>query len=372
MAFGKFIIMMFAVIGLIDGSILALVFRKRRFYLWSLGGAIAGAIPAWYFNWYGLAYDSYGFWSLYLAYLLDGIMVACLIIPIPAFILGILSFIPGLRYFISNLGKGLIAIALVIGVYGCVMGNSREVVEYHDIYVKDLPAAFDGYKVAQETDTHIGAYFRYTDMPAELLRAKNEGADVLFFTGDLIDDVRYMPQVAEDFTKAEKYFPDGIFYIWGNHEYYRNQPLIEEDLKNTPVKMLVNNHTYIEKDGQRLYVAGVDFPFARGTQKEIEEKKWADEAFAGIPRGAPVIFLAHHSDFIDQGFKHGAFLTLTGHTHGTQFGLFGKPIITPFKYTRGMYSDGNHYGYVARGDASWFPFRFSCPRELTIFTLHRA
>ena len=142
MAFGKFIIMMFAVIGLIDGSILALVFRKRRFYLWSLGGAIAGAIPAWYFNWYGLAYDSYGFWSLYLAYLLDGIMVACLIIPIPAFILGILSFIPGLRYFISNLGKGLIAIALVIGVYGCVMGNSREVVEYHDIYVKDLPTTY--------------------------------------------------------------------------------------------------------------------------------------------------------------------------------------------------------------------------------------
>ena len=91
MAFGKFIIMMFAVIGLIDGSILALVFRKRRFYLWSLGGAIAGAIPAWYFNWYGLAYDSYGLWSLYLAYLLDGIMVACLIISIPAFILGILS-----------------------------------------------------------------------------------------------------------------------------------------------------------------------------------------------------------------------------------------------------------------------------------------
>lgn len=126
MAFGKFIIMMFAVIGLIDGSILALVFRKRRFYLWSLGGAIAGAIPAWYFNWYGLAYDSYGFWSLYLAYLLDGIMVACLIIPIPAFILGILSFIPGLRYFISNLGKGLIAIALVIGVYGCVMGTAAK------------------------------------------------------------------------------------------------------------------------------------------------------------------------------------------------------------------------------------------------------
>lgn len=372
MAFGKFIIMMFAVIGLIDGSILALVFRKRRFYLWSLGGAIAGAIPAWYFNWYGLAYDSYGFWSLYLAYLLDGIMVACLIIPIPAFILGILSFIPGLRYFISNLGKGLIAIALVIGVYGCVMGNSREVVEYHDIYVKDLPAAFDGYKVAQETDTHIGAYFRYTDMPAELLRAKNEGADVLFFTGDLIDDVRYMPQVAEDFTKAEKYFPDGIFYIWGNHEYYRNQPLIEEDLKNTPVKMLVNNHTYIERTDKDSTSQASTSRLPEARRKEIEEEKWADEAFAGIPRGAPVIFLAHHSDFIDQGFKHGAFLTLTGHTHGTQFGLFGKPIITPFKYTRGMSQRRYSLRLRRKRRRPAGSVSLQLPRELTIFTLHRA
>ena len=129
---------------------------------------------------------------------------------------------------------------------------------------------------------------------------------------------------------------------------------------------------FVDKTPRRAVQDSVRLSDYEIAQKEIEEEKWADEAFAGIPKGAPVIFLAHHSDFIDQGFKHGAFLTLTGHTHGTQFGLFGKPIITPFKYTRGMYSDGTHYGYVARGDASWFPFRFSCPRELTIFTLHRA
>ena len=60
-----------------------------------------------------------------------------------------------------------------------------------------------------------------------------------------------------------------------------------------------------------------------------------------------------------------------GPWQGTQFGLFGKPLWTPFTYTRGAYSDGTHLGYVSRGDASWFPFRFSCERELVIFTFHR-
>ncbi len=274
MAFGKFIIMMFAVIGLIDGSILALVFRKRRFYFmvrWealsqarSLPGTSTGM---------GLPMTSYGFWSLYLAYLLDGIMVACLIIPIPAFILGILSFIPGLRYFISNLGKGLIAIALVIGVYGCVMGNSAKsssiMTSTSRIFRRRLMGTRSHRKRIRTSA--LTSAIRICRLSSSAQRMKERTS--FSSPGTFIDDVRYMPQVAEDFTKAEKYFPDGIFYIWGNHEYYRNQPLIEEDLKNTPVKMLVNNHTYIEKDGQRLYVAGVDFPFARGTQKEIEEEK---------------------------------------------------------------------------------------------------
>ena len=95
------------------------------------------------------------------------------------------------------------------------------------------------------------------------------------------------------------------------------------------------------------------------------------DAFDGIPEDSAKIFLAHHSDFIDAGFENRAFLTLTGHTHGTQFGIFGKPMITPFKYTRGMYSDGTHCGYVSRGSGGWFPFRFDTSRELTIFTLKK-
>ena len=110
---------------------------------------------------------------------------------------------------------------------------------------------------------------------------------------------------------------------------------------------------------------------SRGAARSLEMQDMMDFAYRDIPEGAPSILLAHHSDFIDLGFERGAFLTLTGHTHGTQFGLFGRPIITPFRYTRGMYSDGMHQGYVSRGDASWFPFRFSCDRELAVFTLHR-
>lgn len=96
----------------------------------------------------------------------------------------------------------------------------------------------------------------------------------------------------------------------------------------------------------------------------------ADQAFADIPAGAAVLFLAHHSDFIDEGFARGAALTLTGHTHAMQFGIAGRPVVSHFKYTRGMYEDGDSLGYVSRGNGGWFPFRLGCGRELAVFELH--
>lgn len=221
------------------------------------------------------------------------------------------------------------------------------------------------------TDTHIGPYFRYTDLPREMARAKAEGAEAVFFTGDLIDDVRHMKETADILDQWQSAFPDGILYAWGNHEYYRGRDLIRSELLRTRVELLENESTVIRRGGAALYVAGVDYPWSRGAARASEMQNMMDFADRDIPEGAPSILLAHHSDFIDLGFARGAFLTLTGHTHGTQFGLFGRPIMTPFRYTRGMYSDGMHQGYVSRGDASWFPFRFSCERELAIFTLHR-
>ena len=152
---------------------------------------------------------------------------------------------------------------------------------------------------------------------------------------------------------------------------YKDPDYIENELRKTSVKILDNSHVALQKDGALLYVAGVDYPEMRGEGRAELMAQMVRDAFDGIPEDSAKIFLAHHSDFIDAGFENRAFLTLTGHTHGTQFGIFGKPMITPFKYTRGMYSDGKHCGYVSRGSGGWFPFRFDTSRELTIFTLKK-
>lgn len=371
MHFELFLVSLFGILGLLIGSLSAVLWRKRHFYIYSVLGLLIGGGAAWYFTWYAEAYDRLPLWTLWAAYFFCGLMVAEIMALVPVAVLALLSLIWRIQPFLARLGLFVMGVSLIIGVYGAVDGNTRERVERYDIYVKDLPAAFEGYRIAQMTDTHIGPYFRYTDLPGEFDRAKREGAKVVFFTGDLIDDVRYMPETAKTITEKSALFPDGIFYVWGNHEYYRNKPLIEDYLRQTPVTMLVNQNKALTRGGTKLYVAGVDYPWSRGAEAKEEREHMVEEAYAGIPAGAPSILLAHHSDFITEGFERGAFLTLTGHTHGTQFGLFGKPIITPFAFTRGMYSDGIHQGYVSRGDASWFPFRFSCARELAIFTLHK-
>ena len=369
--FERMILTVFSILGLLNGAFFSIIFRKRKFYIplaLSLGISLAAAG---FFLWYARGYDGLGSWSLSLGYVMCGIMVAEIIAVIPLFACTILSFFRRIRSIVRAGAVLFMVLAFGIGVYGAIDGNTREEVAHVDVYVDGLPPAFDGSKAAQMTDTHIGPYFRYTDLPAEIQRAWKEGAHVLFFTGDLIDDIRYMPETARTLSAFSGDFPDGIIYVWGNHEYYRGKGYIEEELEKTPVRILADDHTAIIRKGQVLYVAGVDYPWARGEAMKEEMDEMTEDAWQGIPSGAPVILLAHHSDFLDEGFKKGAILTLTGHTHGTQFGLFGKPLWTPFTYTRGAYSDGSHLGYVSRGDASWFPFRFSCERELVIFTLHR-
>lgn len=369
--FERMILTIFSLLGILNGAFLSVIFRRKRFYFYMAGSWLISFLSAGYFLWYARGYEGLGLWSLYVGYLACGLMVAEIIALPSLFILSLLSMPQRLLKVSRWLALGVLLLACGIGLYGAVDGNTSEKVEHLDVYVEGLPPAFEGYRAAQMTDTHIGPYFRYTDLPGEIDRARSEGAQVLFFTGDLIDDIRHMPEAAD--TLKEKYpaFPDGIYYVWGNHEYYRGKDYIEKELLKTPVKLLVNDHDAITRDGASLYVAGVDYPWSRGRAMEIEMDSMTDEAFRGIPAGAPVVLLAHHSAFLDEGFRKGAAITLTGHTHGTQFGLFGRPIITPFTYTRGLYSDGKNVGYVSRGDASWFPFRFSCPRELVIITFHR-
>ena len=98
-------------------------------------------------------------------------------------------------------------------------------------------------------------------------------------------------------------------------------------------------------------------------------KNFVDRAIEGVPDDAIKILLAHHPEFIDDGAERNFPLTLTGHTHGSQFGIFGVPLFPVFKYTRGIVKHGDSIGYVHVGNGSWFPFRLGCPPEIAYFIL---
>ncbi len=268
------------------------------------------------------------------------------------------------------------ALSLAVSLYGNRVERNRDVENFYDVPIKDLPPELEGFRLAQISDVHLGAYFSLERLESLLQRIADAKPDLLAITGDIFDDVRMNPaavKIVDAFTDKFKF---GVWYIHGNHEHFRGIRAIEAELAQTKIHWLVNRAEHVTS---KLYILGVDYPsrapITSTGDKEREQlfnearKKFVDEAEAGVPDDAIKILLAHHPEFIDDGAERHFALTLTGHTHGSQFGLFGMPLFPVFKYTRGVVKIGDSFGYVHVGNGSWFPFRLGCPPEIAYFTL---
>ena len=268
------------------------------------------------------------------------------------------------------------ALSLAVSLYGNRVEKNREVENFYDVPIKDLPPEFEGFRLAQISDVHLGAYFSLERLEALLQRIADAKPDLLAITGDIFDDVHMNPaavKIVDAFTDKFKF---GVWYIHGNHEHFRGIRAIEAELAQTKIHWLVNRAEHVTS---KLYILGVDYPsrspITSTGDKEREQlfaearKKFVDEAEAAVPADAVKILLAHHPEFIDDGAERNFALTLTGHTHGSQFGIFGIPLFPVFKYTRGVVKIGDSFGYVHVGNGSWFPFRLGCPPEIAYFTL---
>ena len=257
------------------------------------------------------------------------------------------------------------------GLYGGLVERrslaEREIL----IPVKELPAELRGLRIAQISDVHLGWFYTLDDFRALLEKAAQGAPDLLVLTGDIFDDDAVNLEAVKLVESFVPRFPEGVWFIYGNHEHMRNFKAIDKAVEESHIHKLVNASAQLGKTP--LYIAGVDYPFAHGDEAfQKLKREQADAAFKNVPQGAVTLFLAHHPEGIDDGAAHGAALTLTGHTHGCQFGLFGKAILPVFKYNRGLVKLGDAYGYVHSGNGSWFPYRFGCPPEIAYFTLRRA
>ena len=268
------------------------------------------------------------------------------------------------------------ALSLAVSLYGNRVERNRDVENFYDVPIKDLPPELEGFRLAQISDVHLGAYFSLERLEALLQRIADAKPDLLAITGDIFDDVHMNPaavKIVDAFTDKFKF---GVWYIHGNHEHFRGIRAIEAELTQTKIHWLVNRAEHVTS---KLYILGVDYPsrapITSTGDKEREQlfnearKKFVDAAVANVPADAVKILLAHHPEFIDDGAERHFALTLTGHTHGSQFGIFGMPLFPVFKYTRGVVKIGDSFGYVHVGNGSWFPFRLGCPPEIAYFTL---
>lgn len=270
------------------------------------------------------------------------------------------------RTFLRNVLWAVPAVTAGGGVVRAYEGAKELEINHIDLVFRSLPEYLKGYKLAQISDVHIGPFVDLHDFDKITEAVLAEKPDRLVITGDLIDELDWLNPLCGRLEELFPKIPDGIDYILGNHEYFKNLPLVLEAFSKISMRMHRNSSLRLSGGSWPVYLAGVEYSFDRsGKQREV----YLQEALANVPSEAFVILLAHHPDFIENAFAHDIPVTLSGHTHGGQIVVGDTPLVpvgTP--YYKGMYRDSWKYGYVNKGTGHWFPVRYNCPREITIFT----
>ncbi|MBP2634890.1 MAG: cpdA 2 [Firmicutes bacterium] len=274
------------------------------------------------------------------------------------------------RQFLQGAVAVVPAVPFMFSSYGVIGGDTAIVIHKYNLAFPQLPASLHGFTIAQISDTHIGSFFGMDKLERVLAMVKQEQPHLLAVTGDLVDDLELLSPTMERLTAFQAELPYGIYYCWGNHEYFRDISRIRTALNRSPVAVLENSHKAVTAG---LYLAGVDYPWGKD-KAELEDKRqrYFSQAMSGIPNDEFTVLLTHHPDFFDNAFAAGVPLAIAGHTHGGQVVVGGTSLLpVKYKYMKGMYEHNNCRGYVSAGTGHWLPLRIGCPAEVSFFTLQR-
>lgn len=272
--------------------------------------------------------------------------------------------------------------ALVIGGLMFIvgwMGSRSLVVRDIEARVPNLPPAFDGLRIAQVSDLHLGPQTsrRFLDRVTRAVRTLD--ADLVTVTGDLIDDRAEDTGLFAQWLDTLGTPAHGVYLIPGNHDVYAGWPAVEVSLRSlTRAHVLVNDAQLLTRGGAMLAIVGLGDPAGRGGHGMPANSAAPDvpRAFHGLPVGAPVVAFAHNPALWPSIAERGAALTLSGHTHWGQFALprRGWSLATPFlQHAMGAYQEGESLLYVHPGTGFWgIPFRIGALPEVALITLRRA
>jgi predicted MPP superfamily phosphohydrolase len=312
------------------------------------------------------------------------ITVGFVIVPLLLFLL-CRKFLPNKRYG-TVLGILLAAIEISLVAYGMTAGFRPLVVRQVEFASADLPAAFDGYRIVQFSDAHVGSMTgSRQEMVQQLIDSINgQAAAMIVFTGDMqnITPDELIPSMLY-FRQLLAY--DGVYAVLGNHDYavYQNCDdtekannclLTKEVIRKMGFDLLLNEHRIIHRDSDSIVVAGMEnWGVAERAPKEGNVKKTLNSPFSTL-NSQFVLMLQHDPTCWREKIlpECNAQLTLSGHTHGGQFSLFGwSPVALTYDEWQGMTYEGDRALYVSTGAGSLIPFRLNQPREIVVITLRK-
>ncbi|MBO9130359.1 metallophosphoesterase [Bacillus sp. 165] len=245
---------------------------------------------------------------------------------------------------------------------------------YHTISSPLIPRGFNGAKIVQFSDLHLGYNYTLEQLEVLIEKINEQKPDLVFFTGDLMDDQRTYSRTNEIAPVLRRVnAPLGKFAIYGNHDHggYGTE-IYEQIMSAAGYEILINSSKIIKLvDGSQIGVLGID-DLMLGNPKIKETIQQADPNLYTIA-------LIHEPDMAHMVADSAVNLQLSGHSHGGQVQIpFVGPIITPplaEKYVEGFYKVNSSSGhellvYVNRGiGTTRVPFRFLARPELTVFTL---
>lgn len=291
------------------------------------------------------------------------------------------------RKFVSQVAMGVAAIPFASLLYGVLRGRYQYQVISLQLFFEDLPPVFDGYKITQISDIHCGSFDNEDKVQAAIDLVNNQKSDVILFTGDVVNNR------SEELSRWQSVFaqlkaPDGVFSILGNHDYgdYTSWASAEEKSKNFErlkdmqramgFDLLLNEHRYLQRGDQKIALIGVEnwgAGFRQSGDLEAAKQGIAPEDFKILMSHDPTHW--EHKVLKDTYHYH---LTLSGHTHGMQFGVEIPGVIkwSPsqwrYKHWAGLYREKGQNLYVNRGlGYIGYPGRFGIWPEVTVIELKK-
>ena len=298
------------------------------------------------------------------------------------------EFFPQRRKFLSQITLILASIPFGALLYGMYRGKYNYKVLSYELEFDDLPASFDGFKITHISDIHCGSFDNFKKVKYGIDLINKQKSDVIMFTGDLVNNVsKELNQWKDLFSTLHA--KHGVYSVLGNHDYgdymdwnsdlektnnFDNLKKIQNEMG---FKLLLNENDTIKKNDEKLIIIGVENWGAGGFKKAGDLNK----AIKGVNNKDFKILLSHDpshwkSKVTSHNFRFP--LTLSGHTHGMQFGIDipgwikWSPIKWRYPEFAGLYYKAKEYLYVNRGFGYLaYPGRVGMWPEITLITLKK-